>query len=81
MRLDHSKAKFPAPSEELFEGMARVAYREFVDLWGNVGPEKTKSQSWDSIDEDRRLVWKASMREVWKHMAIAGGAKKRRIVP
>ncbi len=81
MRLDHSRAKFPDPGEKLFEGMARVAYKEFVNVWGSVATEKTRSQSWEAIDEDRRMVWKSCMREVWKHMAIAGGAKKRRIAP
>ncbi len=91
MRLDHKRAKFPDPSERLFEGMAMAAYREYVELWESVNteqeagrekgdPKRTANRkTWEMIDEDRRLVWKASMREVWKYMAIAGGAKKRRI--
>ena len=43
MRLDHSKAKIPDPTAELFEGMARSAYKEFVELWGDVSVEGAKS--------------------------------------
>ena len=79
MRLDHSKAKIPDPTAELFEGMARSAYKEFVELWGDVSVEGAKSQLWSEIDADRKMVWCSAMRAAWKHMAIAGGAKKRRI--
>ncbi len=81
MRLDHKGAKFPPPSEGLYEGMARVAHKEFCEVWLDVGKDKGKRVPWESLCEDRKLAWESSMREVWKFMAIKGGAKKRRTGP
>ena len=80
MRIDHTRAKFPPPSEELFEGMARRAYKEFCVFWNDLdlSSERVSPQSWDALDSDRKMVWHSTMRAVWKHMAIQGGAKRKR---
>ena len=77
--LDHSRARIPDPTEELWEGMAKIAYAEFVESGIALMSAKEfglRPPPWYKLSANLRTAWRRSMRAAWVHVAISGGAKQ-----
>ena len=74
-RLDHRKVRLPKPTDELFDGMAQVGYREYLSVYRSIYP-KSEVLVWENVSDEMKIMMRSGMRAVWKHLAKAGGAKE-----
>ena len=82
--IDHRGAKLAEPTDSLFDIMAEKSYAAFCDTWGLVrsteqAEDEGKLLNWREISENRKMAWTAAMRTAWGCVALAGGAKARKI--
>ena len=82
--IDHRGAKLAEPTDSLFDVMAEKSYIAYCETWGLI---RTDSQikdegrqlKWRELSENRKMAWTAAARTAWACVALAGGAKARKI--
>jgi hypothetical protein len=77
IQIDHRMAKIPAPTKEMLEACALVAFKamkERVEIHTN-----TDSADWDDLHEWLRESWLESMKNVYGVIAMHGGAEIKKL--
>lgn len=72
VRVDHRRARLPAPTPGLIEAMARAGCEAYwVATWG----EKDAAKLLFDTSPDARADWEAVARKMYAQVALAGGAR------
>ena len=76
LRIDHRGVKLPAPTAELIEDVAKVAFRTFIDMHRLIDSPsgKLKDIGWLELAEPRQDVWRGISRRAYAEIARAAGA-------
>ena len=84
LSIDHRGVKLAEPTDSLFKIMAEKSYTAFCESWEMIRTTKQaddegKLLNWREVSENNREAWTAAMRVAWGCVALAGGAKSRKI--